>query len=146
MVIKKINFCDIRTLISINNIMDDIVKLYIATKKSQKKLIYCHKEFKNKYIILINKNNKKINSKADNGIRELKLLLSYLKKHHELKVIHNAYKDVMNHYLELKKKFSYFSYLSKPLIPEQKLKGMVKKQEDLMRYIDHLNKSIPQIK
>lgn len=143
MVIKKIKIVAIRTLISINNIMDNIVKLYISTKKSQKKLIHCHKAFKNKYLILINKNNKKFNTKADNGIRELKLLLSYLKKHHELKVIHNAYKDVMSLYLDLKKKFAYFSHISKPLISEPQLKQMVKQQEDLMEYIDHLNKSIP---
>ena len=125
--------------------MDNIVKLYLDTKKSQKKLIHCHKEFKNKYLILINTNNTKFNTKADNGIRELKLLLSYLKKHHELKVIHNAYKDVMNHYLDLKKKFAYFSHISKPLISEPKLKGMVKQQEDLMKYIDHLNSQIPKL-
>jgi hypothetical protein len=125
--------------------MDDIVKLYISTKQSQKNVINCHKEFKNKYLFLIKKNNKKFNNKADNGIRELKLLLNYLRKHHELKVIYDAYKDVMNHYLNLKKKFSYFSYISKPLIPEKKLKDMVKKQEDLMTYIDNLNKKIPKL-
>ena len=145
MVIKKIKIIDIRTLISINNIMDNIVKLYISTKKSQKKLIHCHKAFKNKYFILIKKNNNKFNTKADNGIRELKLLLSYLKKHHELKVIHNAYKDVMSHYLDLKKKFSYFSHISKPLISQPQLKGMVKQQEDLMEYIDNLNSQIPKL-
>ena len=78
-------------------------------------------------------------------IYKLKLLLNYLRKHHELKVIYNAYKDVMNHYLNLKKKFSYFSYISKPLIPESKLKYMVKKQEDLMTYVDNLNKKIPKL-
>jgi hypothetical protein len=125
--------------------MDNIVKLYMDTKNSQNNLINCHKEFKNKYLILFKKNNKKFNTKADNGIRELKLLLNYLRKHHELKVIYNAYKDVMNHYLNLKKKFSYFSYISKPLIPESKLKYMVKKQEDLMTYVDNLNKKIPKL-
>jgi len=125
--------------------MDNIVKLYIATKNSQSNLINCHKELKNKYLILINKNNKKFNSKADNGIRELKLLLNYLRKHHELKVIYNSYKDIMNHYLNLKKKFSYLSYISKPLIPENQLKNMVKKQEYLMSYIDNLNKKIPKL-
>jgi hypothetical protein len=145
MVIKKIKIIDIRTLISINNIMDNIVKLYLDTKNSQKNLIHCHKAFKNKYLILIKKNNNKFNTKADNGIRELKLLLNYLKKHHELKVIHNAYKDVMSHYLDLKKKFAYFSHISKPLISEPQLKGMVKQQEDLMKYIDHLNSQIPKL-
>tara|TARA_B100001142_G_C14220357_1_gene611267 strand:+ start:467 stop:910 length:444 start_codon:yes stop_codon:yes gene_type:complete len=145
MVIKKIKFSDIRTIISTNNIMDNIVKLYIATKKSQKKLIICHKEFRNKYFMLINKNNKKMNIKADNGIRELKLLLNYLKKHHELKVIHNAYKDIMSLYLNLKKKFVYFSHISKPLISDSQLKEMVKQQEDLMEYIDHLNSEIPKL-
>lgn len=125
--------------------MDNIVKLYVATKKSQNNLINCHKQLKNKYLILIKKNNKKFNSKADNGIRELKLLLNYLRKHHELKVIYNSYKDIMNHYLNLKKKFSYLSYISKPLIPEKQLKNMVKKQEYLMNYIDNLNKKIPKL-
>ena len=125
--------------------MDNIVKLYMDTTKSQNNLINCHKKFKNKYLILIKQNNKKFNTKADNGIRELKLLLNYLRKHHELKVIYNSYKDVMNHYLNLKKKFSYFSYISKPLIPDNQLKNMVKKQEDLMTYIDTLNKKIPKL-
>ena len=125
--------------------MDNIVKLYIDTKKSQNTLINCHKEFKNKYLILIKQNNKKFNTKADNGIRELKLLLNYLRKHHELKVIYNSYKDVMNHYFNLKKKISYFSYISNPLIPDNQLKNMVKKQEDLMTYIDTLNKKIPKL-
>ena len=53
MVIKKIKIIDIRTLISINNIMDNIVKIYIDTKKSQQKLINCHNEFKNKYLIFL---------------------------------------------------------------------------------------------
>ena len=125
--------------------MDNIVKLYMDTTKSQNNLINCHKKFKNKYLILIKQNNKKFNTKADNGIRELKLLLNYLRKHHELKVIYNSYKDVMNHYLNLKKKFSYLSYISKPLIPDNQLKNMVKKQEDLMTYIDTLNKKIPKL-
>jgi hypothetical protein len=125
--------------------MDNIVKLYISTKQSQKNVINCHNQFKNKYLILIKHNNTKLNNKADNGIRELKLLLNYLKKHHELKVIHNAYKDVMNHYLNLKKKFAYFSHISKPLISDVQLKDMVKKQDDLMNYIDNLNKKIPKL-
>ncbi len=145
MVIKKIKISDIRTLISINNIMDNIVKIYIDTKNSQQKLINCHNDFKNKYLILIKNNTNKFNTKADTGISELKLLLNYLKKHHELKVIHNAYKDVMIHYLDLKKKFEYFSHISKPLISQPQLKGMVKQQEELMKYIDHLNSKLPKL-
>ena len=122
-----------------------IIELYIDTRLSQNNLIDCHTKFKKKYLMKLQSNNTKFNDKTNKSVSELKVLLAYLKKHHELKVIYCSYKDVLKHFIDLKKKFEYFSHISKPLISKEKLKHMVKQQENIMSYVDRLNKKIPKI-
>jgi hypothetical protein len=147
MVIKKNIIYDIRTIISINNIMDDnkILKAYLETKNAQTKYIICHKSLKNKYLLQIKINNDKFENKTKNTVSDIKILLAYLKKHNELKLVYNSYKDIMKQFLQFKKKFAYLGHISKPILSAEELKHMVKQQNNIMSHVDYLSKKIPKI-
>ena len=122
-----------------------ILNAYIDTKKAQKKYIICHKLLKNNYLLKIKQNNYEFNNKTNKTVSNIKLLLAYLKKHHELKLVYSSYKDIMKEFLQFKKKFAYLSHISKPLLSTDELKNMVKQQNTIMGHVDYLSKKIPKI-
>ena len=88
----------------------------------------------------IKQNNDTFNTKADNSVSDLKILLAYLKKHNELKLVYSSYKEVLKLLLQFKKKFSYYSHISKPILSKKTLRNMVLQQ------VDELDKKIPDVK
>ena len=121
--------------------VDMILKLYLETKLSKEKYLNCILEIKK-----IKKNNDTFNTKANNSVSELKILLAYLKKHNELKLVYNSYKEVLKLLLQFKKKFSYYSHISKPLLSKRKLQNMVLQQNKIMKQVDELDKKIPDVR
>ena len=45
-----------------------------------------------------------MNKKSENTITDLKMVLAYLKKHNELKMIYDSYKELLREMLQYKKK------------------------------------------
>ena len=122
-----------------------ILKAYLETKKAQTRYIICHKSLKNKYLLQIKINNDKFENKTKNTVSNIKLLLAYLKKHNELKLVYHSYKDIMKQFLQFKKKFAYLGHLSKPILSAEELKHMVKQQNNIISHVDYLSKKIPKI-
>lgn len=125
----------------------DIVftNLYIETKKAKRNYLCSHKRMKKRYFVIIKRNKKIFNSTTNNTITDLKILLSYLKKHNELKLIYSSYKELLKIILEYKKKFSYLSHISKPFISKKQLINMVKQQNNIMTQVGKLNDYIPNL-
>ena len=117
-----------------------IMKLYIDTKKASNRYIECHKSLKE-----YKKNKREFNTKSKNAIGDLKLLLAYLKKHNELKLVYSSYKEILKQMLNFKKKFEYLNHISKPRISETQLQYMSKQQDDLMANMTKLTKDIPDV-
>ena len=118
-----------------------ILNLYLDTKLSKENYLNCILEIKK-----IKQNSETFNTKTNNSVSELKILLAYLKKHNELKLVYNSYKEVLKLLLQFKKKFSYYSHISKPILSKKKLQNMVLQQNTLMSHVDTLNTQIPTIK
>ena len=56
---------------------------------------------------------KKLNKNSDSTITDLKMVLAYLKKHNEMKMIYNSYKELLREMLQYKK--LYISHICQDL-------------------------------
>ena len=101
--------------------VEEIKKLFEECKELKNEVYKCHRELKINFNDYRNKIFNKLNKNSDNTITDLKMVLAYLKKHNELKMIYNSYKELLREMLQYKKKLIYFSHLSKPLITEKYL-------------------------
>ena len=52
----------------------------------------------------------------ENTITDLKMVLAYLKKHNELKMVYDSYKELLREMLQYKKKIVYFYALMNPVV------------------------------
>jgi len=87
-------------------------------------------------------NNNIIESKSNKTINNLRLLLSYLKKHNELKIMYDSYKTILQHFLNLQYTLKYFSSISKQIIPDDELELMVKTQNNIISYVKTMDKKL----
>lgn len=124
---------------------DEIKKLFKECKSLKDKVYKCHKELKQNFDNYKNKMFQQINKKSSNTITDLKMVMAYLKKHNELKMIYSSYKELLREMLQYKKKLIYFSHLSKPLITEKYLEVLLKEQNDLMGSVSKMNKMLPKL-
>jgi len=85
----------------------------------------------------------KINKKSETTITDLKIVLAYLKKHNEMKMIYDSYRDLLREMLQYKKKIMYFSHLSKPLISDRQLQILLKEQNDIIENVSKIDKILP---
>ena len=87
-------------------------------------------------------NNNIIESKSNKTINNLRLLLSYLKKHNELKIMYDSYKTILQQFLNLQYTLKYFSSISKQIIPDDELELMVKTQNNIISYVKTMDKKL----
>ena len=125
--------------------LSEIKQLYKECKELNKMYIECHDDVVDMFLDYKKKHNNKLIKSSDTTISDLKLLLAYLKKHNELKMVYNSYKDILKMMLNYKKKLIYYSHLSKPLITDDQLKIMVRDQQEIMGTIEQLNKMLPKL-
>jgi len=122
-----------------------IKNLYNECKELKDEIYKCHKELKFNFDDYRNKMFRKLNKNSDSTITDLKMVLAYLKKHNEMKMIYNSYKELLREMLQYKKKLIYFSHLSKPLITEQYLESLLREQNDLMDNVSQMNDLLPKL-
>jgi len=87
-------------------------------------------------------NNNIIESKSNKTINNLRLLLSYLKKHNELKLMYDSYKTILQQFLNLQYNLKYFANISKQIIPDDELELMVKTQNNIISYVKTMDKKL----
>ena len=83
--------------------------------------------------------------KSNTAISDLKVLLAYLIKHNELKMVYNSYKHLLKIMLNYKKKIIYFTELSKPYINDEELIMLVKEQNDIMNVVQQIGNIMPNL-
>ena len=127
------------------NNLSEITELYNECKSLKTEIYNCHKELKVNFNEYKNGMFSKINKQSDSTITDLKMVLAYLKKHNEMKMIYSSYKELLREMLQYKKKLIYFSHLSRPLITEQYLESLLKEQNDLMDNVSQMNNMLPKI-
>lgn len=125
-------------LIEIQTLANECNKLKIE-------MVNCHEELKNSFNIYKKKFFSKIKKKSDNTITDLKLLLSYLKKHNELKMMYSSYREILREMMKYKKKLIYFSHISKPLISKSHLEMLLKEQNNIIENVSKVNDMLPKI-
>jgi hypothetical protein len=123
----------------------EIKELFNECKTLKTEVYKCHKELKVNFDDYRNKMFVQINQKSTNTITDLKMVMAYLKKHNELKMIYSSYKELLREMLQYKKKLIYFSHLSKPLITEKYLEVLLKEQNDLMGSVSKMNEMLPKL-
>jgi len=123
--------------------MHPVIILYKQTKKARNKYLCSLKRMKIRHITLIKRNSVSFNKKTDKTVSNIKLILAYLKKHEELKLIYNSYKELLQLILMYRKKFQYLTHLSKPLISNDDMDILVNQQKRIMKDVDKLNGLIP---
>jgi hypothetical protein len=125
--------------------ISEIKKLFNECKTLKSEVYKCHRELKVNFDGYRNKMFKKLNTNSDTTITDLKMVMAYLKKHNELKMIYSSYKELLREMLQYKKKLIYFSHLSKPLITEQYLETLLQEQNDLMDNVSKINNMLPKL-
>lgn len=128
------------------NRVEEIRKLYQECKELKYEYIKCHSNFKKDYLHYKNTYNRKAIQSSDSAITDLKLVLSYLKKHNELKMVYHSYKEILKLMLEYKKKLIYYASLSESTISEEEMIKMLQEQNDIMKTIEQLNGILPKYK
>jgi len=123
--------------------LKEIEVLFRECKDLKEQVYECHGELKNNYSKYKKKVFSTLNQNSDSTITDLKLLLSYLKKHNELKMIYDSYKDLLKEMLNYKKKIIYLSHISKPVISEDQLKQLLKEQSDIIDNVSKVSKTLP---
>ena len=123
----------------------EIKELYEECKTLKSEVYKCHRELKINFDEYKNKMFAQINKKSSNTITDLKVVMAYLKKHNELKMVYSSYKELLREMLQYKKKLIYFSHLSKPLITEKYLEILLKEQNDLMGSVSKMNEMLPKL-
>ena len=88
--------------------IDQIKNLYKECKELKDEVYKCHKELKFNFDDYRNKMFSKLGKNSDSTITDLKMVLAYLKKHNEMKMIYNSYKELLRKMLQNKKKLIYF--------------------------------------
>ena len=121
----------------------EIKKLFRECKELKTEVYECHDELKENFTVYKKTILNKINKKSENTITDLKLVLSYLKKHNELKMIYDSYRELLREMLQYKKKIMYFSHLSKPLISDRQLQILLKEQNDIIENVSKIDKILP---
>ena len=127
------------------NKIKEIELLFRECRDLKEQVYECHGELKNNYSSYKKSVFSALNQNSDSTITDLKLLLSYLKKHNELKMLYDSYKDLLKEMLNYKKKIIYLSHISKPIITEQHLKGLLKEQNDIIDNVSKISKSLPKM-
>ena len=125
--------------------ISEIKKLFNECKTLKSEVYKCNRELKVNFDDYRNKMFKKLNTNSDTTITDLKMVMAYLKKHNELKMIYSSYKELLREMLQYKKKLIYFSHLSKPLITEQYLETLLREQNDLMDNVSKMNNMLPKL-
>ena len=125
--------------------IEQIKYLFKECKDLKEEVYKCHRELKINFDDYRNKMFKKLNKNSDSTITDLKMVLAYLKKHNEMKMIYNSYKELLREMLQYKKKLIYFSHLSRPLITEQYLESLLREQNDLMENVSQMNDMLPNL-
>ena len=125
--------------------IEEIKNLFKECKELKEEVYKCHKELKFNFDDYRNQMFKKLSNNSDSTITDLKMVLAYLKKHNEMKMIYNSYKELLREMLQYKKKLIYFSHLSRPLITEKYLESLLKEQNDLMDNVSQMNDMLPKL-
>lgn len=128
-----------------NSKISEINTLFEECKNLKSEVYKCHRELKVNFNDYKNTMFKKLNTNSNSTITDLKIVLAYLKKHNELKMIYGSYRELLREMLQYKKKLIYFSHLSKPLITEKYLEILLKEQNDLMDNVSKMNEMLPKI-
>ena len=127
------------------NKVREIRVLYKECKNLKYEVYKCHDDLKDRYKHYKKKMLSKINKNSDTTITDLKVLLAYLKKHNELKMIYDSYKEMLREMLQYKKKIMYYSHLSKPLISEKYLETLLKDQNNIIENVSKINDILPKM-
>tara|TARA_B110001469_G_C9628269_1_gene313861 strand:- start:850 stop:1284 length:435 start_codon:yes stop_codon:yes gene_type:complete len=117
------------------NILSEMV-INLGKEREKSKIVF--RLMKRKII----HNNSIIEYKSTKTINNLRLLLSYLKKHNELKVMYDSYKAILAQFLNLQYNLKYFSSISKQIIPDDELELMVKTQNNIISYVKTMDKKL----
>lgn len=121
----------------------EIKKLFEECKELKEEVYFCHEDLKTNYTSYKKTILSKINTKSESTITDLKIVLAYLKKHNELKMIYDSYKELLREMLQYKKKILYFSHLSKPLISDKQLQILLKEQNDIIENVGKIDSILP---
>jgi hypothetical protein len=121
----------------------EIKKLFGECKDLKEEIYVCHEDLKTNYTSYKKTILSKINTKSESTITDLKIVLAYLKKHNELKMIYDSYKELLREMLQYKKKILYFSHLSKPLISDKQLQILLKEQNDIIENVGKIDSILP---
>jgi len=121
----------------------EIRDLFHDCKKLKKEVYKCHDDLKDNFKNYKKNILSKINKNSDTTITDLKVLLAYLKKHNELKMIYDSYKEMLREMLQYKKKIMYFSHLSQPLISEKHLEVLLKEQNNIIENVTKMSDILP---
>ena len=108
----------------------------------KKEYITCHTHLQNNFIKYRKEYNLKIIDKSNNAITDLKLLLSYLKKHNELKMVYSSYKEILKLMLHYKKKLMYYTHLSNPRLSDKDLNLLLKEQANIMSLVQNVQNAM----
>ena len=123
--------------------IEEIKNLFKECKELKEEVYKCHKELKFNFDDYRNQMFKKLSNNSDSTITDLKMVLAYLKKHNEMKMIYNSYKELLREMLQYKKKIVYFSHLSKPLISDKQLQILLKEQNDIIESVGKIDDILP---
>jgi hypothetical protein len=124
--------------------IEEIKNLFNECKQLKSEVYTCHGELKTNYSVYKKQILRKMNKNSENTISDLKMVLAYLKKHNELKMIYDSYKELLREMLQYKKKILYFSHLSKPLISDKQLQILLKEQNDIIENVGKIDEILPQ--
>ena len=123
--------------------IEEIRSLFHECKDLKTQYVECHQNMKKDYLQYKSSYNRKAIKSSDSAITDLKLVLSYLKKHNELKMVYHSYKEILKLMLEYKKKLIYYASLSESTISEEQMIKMLHEQNDIMKTIEQLNGILP---
>ena len=125
--------------------LEEAKKLLEECNRLKTEYLDCHNELNENYLIYKKIYNKKMIDKSNTAISDLKVLLAYLRKHNELKMVYNSYKHLLKIMLNYKKKIIYFTELSKPYINDEELIMLVKEQNDIMNVVQQIGNIMPNL-
>ena len=118
----------------------EIIKLFCECKILQKSYIKSSTNLESLFnFFKVNVNNKIIKYN-DNSIYNLNLKLAYLKKHNELNLIYQSYKEILYKMIKYRKILIRFYQLPKMKISPLNLEKMIKQQNEIMQSISSFNK------
>ena len=95
-------------------------------------LIKCFIQVKEEYLKYKENFENEIFNSSKNIISNLELVNAYITKHNEVKTIYKSYKTILLELLEYKKKMQVLARMSKPLIPESRMKILLDEQKRMM--------------